>query len=215
MAAAKAVVDDAFDSRLEDDRDNLVACLDRVDDFESSHNFAKARVLAIKMRGVGARMAHKKLRATSVETSVRHREHSAIVTLIAALHFAIDLPSWPAGAAAVGAAALNDEVRNHAVKREPVVKTLLGEFAEIGNGVWRIGIEELDDHVTFSGLDSGFRHRARRIRDAMDNGICEVIIRLSRSFESREYHGSPFVRFASMIERLAFPCTSHAHTEFP
>jgi len=150
-------------SILEHDFGDLVTRANRVDDFESLHNLAEAGVVAVEVRGVLAAVAHEELRTTRIATGVRHREDAAIVTLVAAAHFALDLVARTTGAGALRAAALNHKVRDHAVERESVVEALRGEITEVLHGVWGVGVVELDVHVALRGLDDGFRHRAKSL----------------------------------------------------
>ena len=61
-----------------------------------------------------------------------------------------------AGAASAGAvriAALHHEVRHHAMKRESVVETLLGQSLEVFHGLGRDLRIQLDDEGAFVGID--------------------------------------------------------------
>jgi hypothetical protein len=42
-------------------------------------------VLSVEMRGIGPTVANEELRAASIGASMRHRQHAAIVVLIASL----------------------------------------------------------------------------------------------------------------------------------
>lgn len=148
------------------DRHNLVPGLDRIDHLKPLDHLAEAGVVPVEVCGVLSAVADEELRSAGVAARVGHREHATIVALISTVELAFDLVPRTTAASAVRAPALDDEVRNHAVKREPVVVTLAGEVTEVLHGVWSIGVEELDDHVTLRSFDGGFRHRAQRIRDS-------------------------------------------------
>ncbi len=135
------------------DGNDLVAGLDLVHDFNALGHLAKAGVRAVKVRGAFAAVTHEELRAAGVLARVSHGEDAAIVALVATRGFALDGPAWAAGAGAFGASTLNHEIWEHPVEGEPVIEAALGELAEVCDGEWGVGVEELDGHIALGGLD--------------------------------------------------------------
>lgn len=135
------------------DRNDLVAGLDLVDYFNALGHLAEASVLTVKVRGAFAAVTHKELRSARVLARVGHGEHAAIVALVATGGFALNGPARSAGAGALGASTLNHEIWEHTVEGEPVIEAALGELAEVCDGEWGVGVEELDGHIALSGLD--------------------------------------------------------------
>ena len=39
------------------------------------------------------------------------------------------------------------------MKVQSFIEALLCEFAKISDGIWRVGVEELDDHIALGGFD--------------------------------------------------------------
>ncbi len=85
--------------------------------------------------------------------------------LIAARNLTLDLVARTAGAGALWASALDDEVGDHAMEREPVVEALSSEITEILHGHRGVRVVELDMHIALHGLDDGFRHRAKSLTE--------------------------------------------------
>ena len=56
--------------------------------------------------------------------------------------FIFEAVAWTSAAGTFGVAALDHEIRNHAMERQAIVVAALGEVQEIGNGHWRFGREE-------------------------------------------------------------------------
>src|SRR5687768_1467820 len=54
-------------------------------------------------------------------------------------------------------AGLGHEIGNHAMELHAVVKTLLREVDEVGNRVWRLILEELDENWPLGCFDHGAR----------------------------------------------------------
>jgi hypothetical protein len=140
-------------SLVDNNVDNLVASDDLVDHFNALGYFSKASVHAVEMCRVFTAVANKELGAASVLARVRHRKHSAIVMLIPAACFAIDLPTRSARSAASWATTLNNKIGNDSMKVQSFIETLLCEFAKISDGIWCVGVEELDDHITLGCFD--------------------------------------------------------------
>ena len=135
------------------DGNDLVAGLDLVHYFNALGHLAEAGVLTVKVRGVVTAVTHEELRSAGVLTRVSHGKDAAIVVLIATRRFAFDFIAGPATAGPVGASTLNHEIGEHTVEGEPVIEAALGELAEVCDGEWGVGVEELDGHIALSGLD--------------------------------------------------------------
>ncbi len=135
------------------DGNDLVAGLDLVHHFNALGHLAKAGVRTVEVRGAFTAVTHKELRSARVLARVSHGEHAAIVALVATGGFALDGPARSAGAGALGASTLNHEIWEHTVEGEPVIEAALGELAEVCDGEWGVGVEELDGHIALSGLD--------------------------------------------------------------
>ena len=132
---------------------------------------------AVEVGGVVARVHHEKLRAARVFAGVGHAEGAALVVLVVAAGFAVDFVAGAAGAglafgagAGVGAAALNDEVGNDAVKFQAVVVPLLGEVGEIFDGFRSILLVKLDFHNPFFGVDFGGFQRKFELSEGNSDG---------------------------------------------
>lgn len=135
------------------DGNDLVAGLDLVHDFNTLGHLAEASVLTVKVRGAFAAVTHKELRSARVLARVGHGKDAAIVALVATGGFALDFIAGVAGAGALGASTLNHEIWEHTVEGEPVIEAALGELAEVCDGEWGVGVEELDGHIALGGLD--------------------------------------------------------------
>jgi hypothetical protein len=86
------------------------------------------------------------------------------MVLVAAIQFTRNLVTGTTCANAVGASALNHEVRKDSVKRKSVVESALCEFNKVGNSARRICMVELNMHVAFFGVDDCFFHAAKLTR---------------------------------------------------
>ena len=45
------------------------------------------------------------------------------------------------------------------MKVQSFIEALLCEFAKISDGIWCVGVEELDDHITLGGFDGCCCHK--------------------------------------------------------
>ena len=104
------------------------------------------------------------LGSTRVATGVSHREGSGLMLL--AVDLAIDLVAGAACSGhslrtvtAVGATALSHETRNDAMEGEPVVKAILGQFHEVGDGIGSISLEQLELDLARFGIHQSLGHR--------------------------------------------------------
>src|SRR6266511_1850532 len=128
--------------RLEDlDRLHLVALLDVVHDVHARGDLAEDGVLAVEEVGGGEGDVELAARGVGV-LAARHGHHPAHVLLLVEL--GLDLVAGPSRTVALGIAALNYEVRLHAVEHEPVVDAFLGEGDEVLDGLGRVIGEKLD-----------------------------------------------------------------------
>lgn len=135
-----------------------ISRLDLVDDFKSFIHFAETGVVAVEVFGVVAVVADEKLRSAGIAARVCHRQYAAVVVLIVAGKFTVDFVARAAGAIAVGAAALDDEVGDDPVEREAVVKAFVGKVNEVLNSVGSVLFEELDLHDALFGVDFSYLH---------------------------------------------------------
>src|SRR3954451_2944844 len=115
--------------------------LDRVDDLHALDDLAEDRVLAVEPRRLAGR-DQEELRAVGVRARVGHRQRAAHDLVLVDL--VLELVAGATGAGALRAAALDHEVADHAVEDQPVVEPVAGELLEVGDGLGRVGVEELD-----------------------------------------------------------------------
>ena len=80
------------------------------------------------------------------------------MVLFATRGFALDRVAGAARAGAERTAALDHEVRDYPVERQPVVKTAFRQFAEVGHRARCLLVVELDGHVAFLGMNDSFGH---------------------------------------------------------
>src|SRR6266436_1833921 len=128
--------------RLDDlDRLHLVALLDVVHDVHARGDLAEDGVLAVEEVGGGEGDVALAARGVGI-LAARHGHRAAHVLLLVEL--GLDLVAGPSRAVTLGIAALNYEVRLHAVEDQPVVEALLGEGDEVLDGFGRVVGEKLD-----------------------------------------------------------------------
>jgi hypothetical protein len=94
-----------------------------------------------------------------------HAQYATIMVLVATIQFTWDFVTGSTCANAVGASALNYEIRKDSVKRKSVVESALCEFNKVGNSARRICMVELNMHVAFFGVDDCFFHAAKLTRN--------------------------------------------------
>ena len=104
------------------DAQNKVAWVDVVNNVNTLNHLAEAGVYAVKVLCVGAVVADEELRAAGIFAAVRHREYATVVVLTLGRGLALDGPAWATCAIADRAATLNNEIWNHAVEGQSVVK---------------------------------------------------------------------------------------------
>ena len=111
---------------------DLVALRDRVHHVLALGHFAEDRVLAIEPRTGHVR--DEKLAAVRAGAGVGHRENAGLRVLERLVDLVGEIVAGAAAAGARRVAALDHEVRDHAVKLDAVVIPALGEVQEIGGG---------------------------------------------------------------------------------
>src|SRR5690242_333652 len=141
------------------DRVDLVVLLDLVDHVHALRDLAEHRMHAGQMplRCV----TDEELRAAGILSGMRHGQRAGHVLVLVETGFALDGVPGPAGPDAslarlgVGIAALNHEIRNHAVERGPVIESFLRQFFEVGDGAGHFVGEELELDDSLDGIDHG------------------------------------------------------------
>ena len=111
-------------------------------------------------------MADIELRATGITPRMGHRQGSSLMLL--GVDLAIDLvtratgPSHATGPIpTIRATSLSHEAGDDAVKRKPVIEAILGQFDEVGHGVGRVGLEQLELNQACLGVHQGLGHGTR------------------------------------------------------
>ena len=87
-----------------------------------------------------------------------HRHHTTIVKLVTACEFAVDFITRATCTSSGWVASLNYEIRNYAVEDNAVIKAFFRQRYKVLNCIWSIGIEKLDLHYPFFGVDFSGRH---------------------------------------------------------
>jgi hypothetical protein len=140
-------------------RQNQVAGADIVDNIQALDNLAKAGVYAIEVLGVHTIVADKELRATSVRTTVCHRQHATVVVLTLGTGLAGDSPARTACAITLGATSLNNEIGDYSVEAKSIVEVALGELNKVSNGDRCLFLVELNLHITLLGRNKSVFHK--------------------------------------------------------
>jgi hypothetical protein len=138
---------------VNDDLGHLIPLPDGIDYVQAFHHPSKAGMVTVEVRRVFAAVANEKLRTARITSGVSHGKHAPVVVLITAGEFAVDFITGSAGTRTGRITALYDEVGDYPVKGEAVVEAFFGQRNKILNGFGRIGIEELDFHHPFIGMD--------------------------------------------------------------
>src|ERR1043165_1079184 len=143
-----------------------VARLDCVDALLAvrRHHATEHRVHAVQVRGGG--VGDEELAAAGVRAGVGHAEGAGRVFLgVRRAELALDLVAGAAGAGdalgavlAVGAAALDHEVVDHAVEGQLVVEALLRQLDEVLHRVGGGLVEQRDFDVAAGGMEDGGGH---------------------------------------------------------
>jgi hypothetical protein len=127
---------------------NDITLADGINHVKAFHHLAKAGVVTVKMCGVVAAVADKKLRPARIPSGMGHAQHTSVVVLVSACQLTFDFVTRASGTIADGTAPLDHEVGDDPVKREPVVKSLLAQVNEVLYGVWGVLFVELHLHHT-------------------------------------------------------------------
>src|SRR5262245_11911044 len=152
------------------DRDVLVRLVapvardlrDRVDHVHPGRDLAEDGVLAVEpRRGLGR--DDEELAAVRVRPRVRHRERAADDLVLVEL--VLELVAGTARPGARRVAALDHEVRDHAVEDDAVVEAVARELREVLDGLGRIVVEELERDVAVVGVERRRGH-GRTVPDA-------------------------------------------------
>ena len=120
-----------------------------------STTLPKQVVAAVEVLRILAVVADEELRTARVLACMGHRQHSAVVVLARSRSLALDGIAGTARTVAARAAALDDEIGNNAVEREPVVEIVRGQLDEVGHGAGRFMGVQFGFHRPFLGGDDG------------------------------------------------------------
>src|SRR6185503_17826166 len=133
--------DQAISRLLDRDRGHAIALLDAIDLLHARDDLAEHGVVVVEVWG-GA-VGDVELTARRIRMlAARHGHRAADVLLLVELR--LDLIAGPAGAVALGAPTLHDEVGHDAMEAEPVVEALLGQRHEVLDRLGRVLGKELD-----------------------------------------------------------------------
>ena len=114
--------------------------------------------MAVEVLGIRAVHADEELRAARVLAGMGHRQHAAVVILAGRRGLALDRVAGASGAVAARAAALDDEIGDDPMESEAVVKSVFGQFDEVGHGAGRLGRVEFGLHHPFLRCDNRVLH---------------------------------------------------------
>src|SRR5699024_8491343 len=137
---------------------NPVARTDCIDNIESFDHFAETRMYPVEVLRVLPVAADEELRAARVPAAVRHGQHASVMVLPRCIGFELDGITGPSRTIAHPTSALYDESRYHAVEREPVVKSALGQLDEILSRSGRLPCVEFGFHVALLRTDNSVCH---------------------------------------------------------
>src|SRR5690242_14394815 len=133
--------DQAISRLLDRDRGHAIALLDAIDLVHAGDDLAEHGVVVVQVRRGAIGDVELAARRVGV-LAAGHRHRAADVLLLVELR--LDLVARPAGPVTLGAAALDDEVGDHAMEAEAVVEALLGQRDEVLDGFRRVLRIELD-----------------------------------------------------------------------
>lgn len=143
---------------VDDHLRHFIAGTDGVDHFKTFDYFSKAGMVTVEMGCVAAAVADEKLGTTGVAAGMRHRHYPSVVKLVTACEFAVDFITGSTRTCSGWVASLDYEIRNYTVEYNAVIKPFLGQRYKVLYCVWSIGIEKLDLHYPFFGVDFSGRH---------------------------------------------------------
>lgn len=131
--------------------ENFVTLGDGVDNVLPLGDLTENGVLAVQP---GSRhMGDEKLAAIGRGTTVRHREDARLVVLETGFHLVFKGVARAACPGAGRVAALDHEIRNHAMEGDAVVIPALGEIEVVGNGDRSLRGKECAFDVSLAGFD--------------------------------------------------------------
>ena len=110
-------------------------------------------MVTVQVFGGLAGVADEELGTTRVAACMGHGENTAVVVLVIASEFTINLIARTAVANAVGAAALDHKIGDDTVKNEAVIKAFFSKADEVLDGFWGVFFEEFDLQDTFVCMD--------------------------------------------------------------
>ena len=139
---------------MDGDIRNGITAFDGVDDVLAFGRFSEDGVFSVEVRG-GA-MGDEELGSVGVGSGVGHGEDAGLVVTTVGLALALELVAGASGAGASGAAALDHEVGDDAVKFQAVVVAAGGEAEEGGHGDGCVVRKEGEVDVALVGVDSNF-----------------------------------------------------------
>lgn len=70
--------------------------------------------------------------------------------MLIVVQFVLDFVPWSTGAGAQRTSSLHHEVGNDTMEGKSVVKAFFRKLDEVFNGVWRIGVKQIEIDGTFS-----------------------------------------------------------------
>ena len=156
--------EDVFGAAVDGDVLDGVAAFDLVDDVLAFGSLAEDSVLAVEVRS--RKVGDEELRAVGIRSRICHREDARLVVATVRLALTLELVAWATSSSAGWATALDHEVRNDAVKLEPVVVAAGSEVKERSYGDGSIIRKGRDVDVAFACVNRDFNivHASGRIR---------------------------------------------------
>ena len=130
---------------------NLITLLDRVHNILAIDYFAEDSVLSIKPWC--RYMRDEELASISSWSSVRHRKNARSGVTKRGVELILETVSWPSSSRSGWVAALDHEVIDDSVKRNAVIKAVLGEVHKVGDGYWSLIGCELELDISLGSLN--------------------------------------------------------------
>ena len=162
-AARRAASDDRNSKRPHQWRGVRCGSADLGVQRRAGRDLAEDRVDAIEV-SLGA-VTDEELTAAGVLAGVGHRKAARLVFVGVEVSLALDLVAGTAGAGpgvirvlGEGIAALDHEIRDHAMKAGPVIELFIGQLLEVGDGAGYLGIEQFGNDGASGGFNGGCLH---------------------------------------------------------
>ena len=133
-----------------------VSLTDLVDYFEAADYFPETSMIPVEMLSILPVQANEELRPSGVAPGVSHRQNAAVVILVVAVQFTIDLVAGSSGTRTIRASALYDESGNDPVEGQVIVEAVFGQFDEIGYGIGGVMVIKFYFQCAFVGLNGCF-----------------------------------------------------------